>query len=103
MAPPLLRIVYCTCLLALAAITAAHAQAPKPQPKENCGEIERDYEMVKAEAVSIQTNIALFAAADRGCEPLAKKLLEAGGSLLTRDRRGAMPLAHAARGGTEAC
>ena len=55
--------------------------------------------MIKAEAVSMQINIALFAAADRGCEPLAKKLLAAGGSVLARDRRGAMPLTHAARGG----
>jgi uncharacterized protein len=99
MSLPVLRTFRIASLLALAAIAAAHAQAPQPRPEENCGEIERNYEMVKAEAVSIQTNIALFAAADRGCEPLAKKLLEAGGSLLARDRRGAMPLAHAARGG----
>ena len=77
----------------------AHAQAPQPKPEESCGDIERSYDMIRADAVAMQTNIALFAAADRGCEPLAKKLIAAGGSVLARDRRGAMPLAHAARGG----
>ena len=77
----------------------AHAQAPQPKPEESCGDIERSYDMIRADAVSMQTNIALFAAADRGCEPLARKLIAAGGSVLARDRRGAMPLAHAARGG----
>ena len=96
---PLLRTLRNALLALLAAIIGAHAQAPQPKPEQNCGEIERDYELVKAEAVSIQTNITLFAAADRGCEQLAKRLLEAGASLLARDRRGAMPLAHAARNG----
>ena len=85
--------------LALATISPAHAQAQKPHADQDCGEIERNYDLVKAEAVSVQINIALFAAADRGCEALASKLLDAGASLLARDRRGAMPLAHAARGG----
>ena len=85
--------------LALAAIPSAHAQAEKPRADRDCGEIERNYELVKAEAVSVQINMALFAAADRGCEALASKLLDAGASLLARDRRGAMPLTHAARGG----
>ena len=87
------------CFVVLAALAPAYAQAQQPKHQDDCGEVERNYEMVKAQAVSIQTNIALFAAADRGCEALAKKLLDAGGSLLARDRRGAMPLAHAARGG----
>ena len=68
-------------------------------PEESCSDIERNYDMIKAEAVSMQVNMALFAAADRGCEPLAKKLIAAGGSVLARDRRGAMPLAHATRAG----
>ena len=89
---PVLRTFRIASLVTLAAMAAAHAQAPQPRAEENCGEIERNYEMVKADAVSIQTNVALFAAADRGCEPLAKKLLEAGGSLLARNRHGAMPL-----------
>ncbi len=96
---PLLRIVLCTCLLALNAISPAHAQAGKPRAEEDCREIERNYDLVKAEAVSLQINIALFAAADRGCDAFASKLLDTGASLLARDRRGAMPLTHAARGG----
>ncbi len=97
MTPLLLRAL--ACALALAAIPSAHAQAQKPRADQDCGEIERNYDLVKAEAVSVQINIALFAAADRGCEALASKLLDAGASLLARDRRGAMPLTHAARGG----
>ena len=77
----------------------AHAQSPQPEREESCADIERGYDTIKAEAVAIQINIALFAAADRDCEALAKKLVAAGGSVLARDRRGAMPLAHAARGG----
>jgi uncharacterized protein len=99
---PLMRSLSIACLIALAAvaaITGVRAQAPQPKPEQNCGDIERDYELIRAEAVSIQTNLALFAAADRGCDQLAKRLLDAGASLLARDRRGAMPLAHAARGG----
>ena len=90
------------CLLAFAALVAlspARGQNLQPRPERDCGEIERDYELIKAEAVSVQINMALFAAADKGCEALARKLLDAGASLLARDRRGAGPLAHAARGG----
>ena len=75
------------------------AQPALPHPDEDCGDIERNYELIKADAVSVQINTALFNAADRGCESLAKKLLDAGASLLARDRLGAMPLAHAARDG----
>ena len=35
----------------------------------------------------------LFSAADKGCEPLARRLLAAGASVQARDRLGAMPLA----------
>ena len=41
----------------------AHAQAPRLKPEESCADIERGYDMIKAEAVSMQINIALFAAA----------------------------------------
>ena len=99
MNPVLLRTLTCACLVVLVALAPARAQTGAPRAEEDCGEIERNYELVKAEAVSVQTNIALFAASDRGCEALAQKLLDAGASLLARDRRGAMPLAHAARGG----
>ena len=71
---PLPRIVWCACLLMLAANSPAHGQAAKPHADEDCGEIERNYDLVKAEAVSLQINIALFAAADRGCDAFASKL-----------------------------
>lgn len=77
----------------------AFAQSPQTHADENCGEIARNYELIIAEAVSVQKNIALFAAAGRGCNELARKLLDSGASLLARDRRGAMPLAQAARSG----
>ncbi len=92
MMTPLLRTLACFLLAVFAAVAPARAE-------EDCGDVERNYELIKADAVSVQTNMALFAAADRGCEPLARKLLDAGASLLARDRRGAMPLAHAAREG----
>ena len=49
--------------------------------------------------VSAQLNALLFSAADSGCVPLARRLLEAGASLEARDRFGTMPLARAARVG----
>ena len=93
------RTLICTLpIAALAAALHAHAQ-PAQQPDESCGDIERNYDAVKADAISVQTNLALFAAARSGCEALARSLLDGGASLLARDRRGAMPLAHAAREG----
>jgi ankyrin repeat protein len=80
--------------LMIAALLTAAARA-----QESCRDIERQYDLIKASAGTLQTNIALFSAADNGCEDLARRLLKAGGSLLARDRVGAMPLAHAARAG----
>ena len=54
---------------------------------------------MKAEATSTQLNLLLFSAADAGCVPLARRVLEAGASLEARDRFGAMALARAARSG----
>ena len=79
-------------LVALCMIAEARAE-------DSCLEIERNYDLVKAEAVSIQTNAALFAAADSGCEDLARKLIGEGASVAARDPRGAMPMTHAAREG----
>ncbi len=94
------RTVACASLaVMLAALAPARAQNLQPRPERDCGEIERDYELIKAEAVSVQINMTLFAAADKGCAALARKLIDAGASLLARDRRGASPLAHAARAG----
>src|SRR5579863_8697987 len=89
----------CVLLLAALAATRLCAQPAQPHADEDCGEIERSYELIKADAVSVQINAILFKAADRGCDALAKKLLDAGASLLARDRRGAAALAHAAREG----
>jgi ankyrin repeat protein len=79
-------------LLALCMTAAARAE-------QSCLDIQRDYDLVKADAVSVQTNAALFTAADSGCEDLARKLIAAGASVQARDSRGAMPLTHAAREG----
>ena len=54
----------------------AHAQAPQPKPEESCGDIERSYDMIRADAVAMQTNIALFAAADRGCSRWRRSSLQ---------------------------
>jgi uncharacterized protein len=86
-------------LALLAAARLTDAQPAQQHSDEDCGEIARGYDLIKADAVSVQTNIALFKAADRGCDALTKQLLAAGASLQARDRRGAMPLAHAAREG----
>jgi uncharacterized protein len=82
------------CVALLLALSTAKAWAD-----ESCAEIQRNYELVKREAVSVQKNSALFAAADNGCEELARMLIADGASILARDRHGAMPLAHAAREG----
>jgi ankyrin repeat protein len=68
----------------------------------NCRELERRFDLIKADIVSYQLNSTLFAAADLGCPELARMLLAAGASLQARDRLGAMPLAHAARAGQRA-
>jgi ankyrin repeat protein len=67
-----------------------------------CRDLERKFDLIKGDIVSIQRNSALFSAADAGCEEFARSLLAAGASLDARDRLGAMPLAHAARAGQRA-
>jgi uncharacterized protein len=64
-----------------------------------CRELERAFDLVKLDISSVQLNAILFSAAGKGCEPLARRLLAAGAALVARDRRGAMPLAHAAQSG----
>ena len=57
------------CALVLAAPTAiatAHAE-------EDCGDLGRNYQLIEREAVSVQTNMALISAADRGCKALARR------------------------------
>ena len=82
-----------------ALVLAAPAAIATARADEDCGDLGRNYQLIEREAVSVQTNMALISAADRGCEALARQLLDAGASLLARDRHGDMALAHAARGG----
>ena len=92
-AVPLAGIVL-ACLLAAEPAQAVEAAT--------CRELERKFNLIKADMISVQLNSALFSAADGGCEEFAGRLLAAGGSLEARDRLGAMPLAHAARAGQRA-
>ena len=85
--------------VACIALVLALCVSAKARAEISCQEIQTNYDLVKTEAVSVQTNSALFAAADNGCEDLARKLIATGASVLARDRRGAMPLAHAAHEG----
>ena len=79
-----------------ALVLAAPAAIATARADEDCGDLGRNYQLIEREAVSVQTNMALISAADRGCEALARQLLDAGASLLARDRHGDMALAHAA-------
>jgi len=65
----------------------------------DCRELDRNYSIIKPGITSLQLNAMLFASAARDCTALARRLIGAGASLQARDRMGAMPLAHAARGG----
>jgi uncharacterized protein len=73
--------------------------APALPAEEGCRDIEVSYDLAKASISSVELNAALFSSAGKGCVALARRLLAAGASLQARDRRGAIPLAHAARGG----
>src|SRR5215470_15300425 len=65
----------------------------------DCRELEQKYAQTKAGITALQLNVMLFASAAKDCGALARRLTAAGASLQARDRAGAMPLAHAARGG----
>ena len=86
-------IVVCGLMVIAAGASARAADAP------TCRELERRFDQIKAAITSTQLSLALFSASDGGCVPLARRLLEAGTSLESRDRLGAMPLARAARSG----
>ncbi len=75
------------------------ARAAEPA---TCRELERNFDQIKRDMISIQLNATLFAVADAGCDAFAQRLLTAGASLAARDRLGAMPLAHAAQAGQRA-
>ena len=85
--------------LALACLLGAQPLRAAVAP---CRELERTFDLIKADLVAVQRNAALFAAADAGCEDFARRLLMGGASPEARDRLGAMPLAHAARAGQRA-
>jgi hypothetical protein len=71
------------CLLAVLPLATASAHSAG---SASCRELERQVDLIKGDATSTQLNLALFAAADLGCVPLALRLLEAGASLEARDR-----------------
>src|SRR5437868_5548921 len=83
----------------VAVMPLSAAGQTRPPDNAACREVERRFELIKAEITSVQLNSVLFAAADKGCVPLARDLLAAGASVEARDRLGAMPLAYAARSG----
>ena len=64
-----------------------------------CQSLEQRYAQIERGATPIEVNAMLFSAAEKGCEPLAKKLLDGGASLEARDRFGFNPLARAAKSG----
>ena len=72
---------------------------PAAAAEADCRELEQSYNSAKTGISSIQLNATLFASAAKDCGALARRLIEAGASLQARDHAGAMPLAHAARGG----
>jgi uncharacterized protein len=72
---------------------------PAAAAEADCRELEQKYSSTKTGITSIERNATLFASAAKDCGALARRLIAAGASLQARDRAGAMPLAHAARGG----
>src|SRR5271156_2137328 len=90
---PLRRPVCCATLL-LGMLSAAPARS-----SDTCNDIARSYQQAKPDITTVERNAALFAAADSGCDALARRLLDHGAGLRARDRLGPMPLEHAAREG----
>src|ERR1051325_12181849 len=87
-------------LVAGAVMAGLSAASPAPAAETApCREIEAKYDGAKRQLTSLEINQTLFLATDKGCELLARRLLDDGASLQARDRLGAMPLAHAAREG----
>jgi uncharacterized protein len=66
---------------------------------KTCQALDQRYERIERGATILEVNAMLFSAADKGCENLAKKLLDAGASLEARDGRGFNPLSRAAKSG----
>ena len=51
-----------------------------------CQGLEQAYEQTKPTATTLEVNAALFSAADKRCDALARRLLADGASLQARDR-----------------
>ena len=66
-----------------------------------CRSQEQQYAQIKRSATPLEVNASLFSAATKGCEDLAKQLLDDGASLEARDRLGFNPLARAAQSGED--
>lgn len=81
-------------LLALLLTSTPALAAP-----EACAIIARNFAQDRATLGSPQLSALLFSAADNDCPDLVRPLIEAGGSLATRDRTGGTALHHAARAG----
>ena len=85
----------CSVLLTgCSAISTAHAA-----DSERCRELNRKYELSKAQITAIEVSLTLFSSADGNCINLATGLLDQGASVDARDRLGARPLSHAAKSG----
>jgi ankyrin repeat protein len=94
------RILGSGCLVVLCGLAGAAAVLPaRAADAPTCRELERRFELTKANAVPAQLSLALFPAADGGCVPLARRLIDAGASLEARDRLGTTALVRAARAG----
>src|SRR5215470_17139853 len=83
----------------LAFFCAVMMLRPAVAAEADCRELDRNYTLARPGVTSVQLNAMLFASAAKDCDALARRLIAAGASLQARDRTGAMPLAHAARGG----
>ncbi len=96
----MIRFLVCRAVLALTASATPALLAASARAESSCADIARNYALDRNEATSIETNAALFAAAENGCDALAEQLLDdPQASLLARNHSGAMPLAVAAREG----
>jgi uncharacterized protein len=84
-------------LACLASQSIAHASE-----SASCRDLERRFDLIKADVTPDQLQSALFSGAELGCPGLVQALLTAGTSLEGRDALGATPLAHAALAGQRA-
>ena len=86
--------------LCSAVITALSvASAANAADSERCRELNRKFEISRAQITAIEVSLTLFSSADGNCVNLATRLLDQGASVDARDRIGARPLSHAARSG----